>query len=250
MLGSKVSEAARRGDDPLKAVDDADHEALGRRLAKPLTKMAKDGAALGLGQVLSAVKKIQAHGDIAKDNKGGASPEIIELLNLANDNAIEWANEHAAELVGMKLVDGKWVVNPDAKRAIDKTTREYINESVKGALEEGLSNDDLADELLKIGAFSDSRAEMIAVTETAFADLSGNRIGWRESGVVKGRKFTVGTDQIEICDDCLSMDGEEVGIDEEFPGGNAPRHPRCRCDEIPLVMSDEEIDAAAESAEE
>jgi SPP1 gp7 family putative phage head morphogenesis protein len=191
--------------------------------------MAKDGAAEALGQL--ATERVR------RDRTPATTP--LELLDLANENAIEWAEDHAAELVGMhRNNDGSWSKSKRPGMAISKTTRDGIKEMVADAMRDGSSNDSLADTLADAWEFSEERAESIARTETCRADLEGTRIGWRESGMVVGRKWIVAQD--EACDDCLSMDGEEVGVDEEFEGGDAPRHPSCRCDELPILADEEE----------
>jgi hypothetical protein len=53
------------------------------------------------------------------------------------------------------------------------------------------------------------------------------------------------------CEICAALDGVRVGITDEFPAGDPPRHPNCRCDvllvdEIPQDirdMSDDELEA-------
>jgi hypothetical protein len=76
----------------------------------------------------------------------------------------------------------------------------------RGGDREGWSNDQLADALLGDDAFSGARAEMIARTETAMADVQGNLIGWKESGVVEGKEWKVAQDG--ECDECAALDGE------------------------------------------
>jgi SPP1 gp7 family putative phage head morphogenesis protein len=229
-LGKELSDIARSdGPDAVTtALDLHDWEPLGRQLATHLSTMASDGARVSLEQ-LSAVRV-----------RRGKSEDMAELLGLANEEAIEWAEDHAAELVGMhRNKDGTWSVSEQPDMAISKTTRDGIKAQVSSALEEGTTNDELADNLSKAWEFSDGRAERIARTETAFADLEGNRAGWRASGVVVGRRWSIGVGEVQVCDACESMDGVEVGIDEDFEEGNPPLHPQCRCDELPIV-SDEE----------
>jgi hypothetical protein len=46
--------------------------------------------------------------------------------------------------------------------------------------------------------------------------------------------------EIDSCEHCWPLDGVQVGINDEFPGGEEPGsvHPRCRCTEI-LVSADQ-----------
>jgi hypothetical protein len=34
------------------------------------------------------------------------------------------------------------------------------------------------------------------------------------------------------------MNGEKVAIDEEFPEGDPPLHPNCRCDLLPVLAEE------------
>ena len=65
--------------------------------------------------------------------------------------------------------------------------------------------------------------------------MQGNIAGWRASEVVAGRQFVAAPD---CCDECQEQDGLIVGLDEEFPAGDAPIHPNCRCGEIAVLPED------------
>lgn len=157
----------------------------------------------------------------------------VNALDLANEHAIKFARQRAAEMVGMKWVDGDLVPNPDAQWRIDEGTREMLRGDVRRALQEGWSNDQVADALVDSYAFSEKRALVIARTETARADVEGNMTGYRELGVAKKQWLTAP----DCCDECHEIDGLVVGIDEEFPGGvgGPPLHPNCRCDVLPVI---------------
>jgi SPP1 gp7 family putative phage head morphogenesis protein len=148
--------------------------------------------------------------------------------------ATAYAQNRAAELVGMKMVDGELVANADATWSIAETTRTMIRNAVAKAMEEGAPNDELASTIRDAGAFSQARADTIARTETGFADKAGNKEGWRASGVVEGRQWVAADD---CCDECQSYDGTVIGIDEEFEWGDEA-HPNCRCTEIAVLPED------------
>lgn len=164
------------------------------------------------------------------------------MLKRMTARAKAYAEERAAELVGMKIVDGELVENPNAAFSIAETTRTMIRNEVAKALEDGASNDQLASIIRDAGAFSGARAEMIARTETANADVQGQIAGWRESGVVGGLQWLAAPD---CCDECQEIDGDVVSIDEGFPDGDPPLHPNCRCS-ISAVLTDDMPDAGAE----
>ncbi|WP_213308195.1 phage portal protein [Paraburkholderia sacchari] len=212
------------------------------------------GAALGLGKMAEDDPKFRA--DEAVDNldlKGwsdvtpqvegelvrvavAGGNEALKQLSLFSDETSElmsehataWAKDRAAEMVGMKWVDGELVPNPDAKWQITQGTREMIRSTVTDAMKGGWSNDKLAAALKESTAFSKDRALLIARTESAFADTAGNIAGWKASEVVEGKKWLAAPG---CCDLCRQLDGEVVGLDETFSNGStgAPAHPRCRC---------------------
>lgn len=184
------------------AADAIDYEPLRKEVAPVLARLAQDGARQGLAQI---------------------DAEIAVLLDQANEQAIAWAHDRAAELA----------------KGLDETTRGLVRTLVEAALDEGWSNDRLADELEASEAFSEARADRIARTETAFADVQGNLIGYRASGIVEGKEWIVGTG---CCDICEVLRGEVVPLDETFSDGTEapPQHPNCRCDVLPVLREEEE----------
>lgn len=151
-----------------------------------------------------------------------------EITTMVNDRAVAYAQERSAELV----------------TRISESTREMLRADVTEAMQEGYSNDDLADTLAENYGFSGDRAEMIARTETAYADVAGNLEAYRASGVVAGKKWITGEGCCDLCDE---LNGEIIGIDDTFPTDDGdidgpPYHPNCRCDVVPILdteMADE-----------
>lgn len=190
-------------------------DSLAEGVENHLVVVAKDGAKEGLLQV--------------------DTPADGDALDQANEAAVAYAQDRSAEMVGKKWVDGELVDNPDAQWVITDATREFIRADVETAMTEGWSNDELAAALSENYAFSDARAENIARTETAKADVQGNLAAWRASGVVQRKQWLAAPD---CCDECQELDGEVVDMDDQFPNGGgdgAPLHPQCRCDTLPVI---------------
>ena len=182
--------------------------------------------------ILEAVMKDGSNEALVQVGLQDAGPELVNLLN---EKALAYSQERSAELVGMKWVDGELVENPNAAWAITESTREFVRGDVARAIEEGMSNDDLAELLESNYAFSAERAEMIARTETAFADVAGNMAAYRESNLVESKEWLVGAGCCELCQE---LDGMIIPLDENFPndgGDGPPLHPMCRCNVVPIV---------------
>jgi hypothetical protein len=185
----------------LEAVD-FDWTKLGDDLESVLAAIAQDGAAQGLIQV--------------------GSKTTSELLDQVNEKAVEWAEKHAADLV-TKLAS---------------TTRDRLRGDLAASIELGMSVKDIAAVLEKDYEFSEQRAELVAQTERAFADVAGNMLGYRESGVVEGKEWILGSEHgpDDECND--NADAGSVGLDENFPSGDdaPPAHPGCVCDVLPVLI--------------
>lgn len=160
-------------------------------------------------------------------------PHTGVSVDLVNEKAAEWAREHAVALVAK----------------ISETTRESLKSLTSSGIERGLSVDELASEIMNHHTFSRERAELIAVTELAEADVRGNKQAYAESGVVSGLQWITansGNDE-RTCEDCELNDGAIVPIGPDgmatinYPSGakGVPAHPRCICDEIPVLKEDE-----------
>lgn len=102
------------------------------------------------------------------------------------------------------------------------------------------------------------RSETIARTEILRASSEGRNQAWQQ-GIAEGyispdaqKQWVAEPDACEICS---PLDGETVGITDEFPGGDPPLHPNCRCtlDMVDIDVSDfedmswDEIDAELDS---
>jgi hypothetical protein len=105
-----------------------------------------------------------------------------------------------------------------------------------------MSVDEIAAVIEKDYMFSAERAELIATTERAFADATGNMLAYRESGVVEGKEWVLGSEhEDQDCDCEPNADAGTIPLDENFPSGDdtVPAHPRCVCDVLPVVADTE-----------
>ena len=140
--------------------------------------------------------------------------------------AVDYATEHAATLI----------------RDVTQSTRDMLRSDVTHALEEGWSTGKFTDALAENYGFSAERASTIARTEIGNADIRGNVIAYKESGVVSGKEWILGSEH-DNDDDCDENAGDGViPFDEPFSSGDMwpLAHPNCTCDVLPVLADKEE----------
>ena len=119
----------------------------------------------------------------------------------------------------------------DGDVSVVATTRERVRSLVAGAIERGESLQTLQKSLREDFAFSRSRAESIARTETATALGRGTL----DAAVADGReekRWITQADELVDEGQCVpNAAAGWIGIAELFPSGHdtVPAHPRCRC---------------------
>lgn len=149
-----------------------------------------------------------------------------DMIQAVNTIACDWASDRAAEMVGMKWVDGELVENPNAVYAISDTTRSELKDIITDAFNKETPITDIAEQIKSAGTFSDARAEMIAHTESVRAMGQGNLAAWKNSGVVESVKVLLSNDH-EIEDECDEIaEGGPYSLND-LP--EYPFHPRCAC---------------------
>lgn len=128
------------------------------------------------------------------------------------------AADSIASLVGLTSAQSKALENYRAKLEEGGLSPEKIREQAE----------DYADELLT------QRAESIARTEIMESLNDGMQESWyaaQEEGYLSPnatKEFIVTPDDA-LCPQCEPYDGVQVLLTEEFPEGDPPLHPRCRC---------------------
>jgi hypothetical protein len=184
-------------------------------------------------------------GDLATDGARRGSLTVRALVPGAADFALPsdaiatWAKDHAAALVGKRVLpDGAVIDNPNPEYAITEATRTMLRGVVADAFTEALSRPEIMTRLEQEYAFSSDRADKIARTEVSQALVQGNVEAWRASGVVSGKESILGSEH-DHDDEC---DGNAaagvIPIAAAFPSGHTapPYHVRCVCDVLPVVM--------------
>lgn len=173
-------------------------------------------------------------------------------FDVANPEAIAWAERHAAELVTDITTEARAAIRTVVTEAFDagmppRETAKLIRASIglterdAGAvmkrqlkmLADGVNPsvatakaEKYADKLLR------RRAETIARTETMRASNEGQTQLWaqaREKGLLSATAMKVWI-AYDPCPICAPLDGEIVPLDGVFSiGGDPPAHPNCRC---------------------
>jgi hypothetical protein len=155
--------------------------------------------------------------DVATDAK-----EAVQAIFGGKDpDAIKWASEHAVKMLGKDGAGGE----------LAETTREMIRQTITTALQNDVSLTEMADLLQNAYAFSDDRAELIAITEIHNAQGKGALSGALAVGM-KAKHWLVSNDENK-CVPCVSNGAQGwIPIDQDFLSGDAAplAHPRCQCD--------------------
>lgn len=170
---------------------------------------------------------IALNGGAAALEQIGINPALAAntaMVNQVNEDAVAWAESYSSELI----------------TGIMETTRDRLRSDVAGAIDLGLSTDDLAEMLSNSYGFSDARAEMIARTEIRAADVQGNLQAYSASGQVESLEWIVSSEG--GCPICEANTDAVVPLGGAFPSGDdaPPAHPNCVCDILPILTPQEE----------
>jgi hypothetical protein len=140
--------------------------------------------------------------------------------------ALVYAKDRAAEMIGKKYVDDELIGDSNAEFVISDTTREDIKDIVENAFEQNMSSSQLKTAIEEATTFGPERAELIAKTEVALAQVQGNLAVWKETGLVKTVNIVLSANHY-LTDECdVISDGGPYPINE-MPF--IPAHPRCQC---------------------
>lgn len=211
------------------ALTEKDEDAVLSMLSEAITAV-EDALRSPFEQVLTDVMRTSGKAAARKLKKSlrvnglrAAAPEIKDFeFDVTNPEAVEWIKDHAGDLI----------------KNVSKTTREEIKDLVERAFTEQFDVDDLAEQISEIIG-DDTRAEVIARTETMNASNEGQQQLWeqaQEAGFLTGeeKKEWITTPDDRLCPICEPMDGVTVAMSEDFnvdgdQVDNPPAHPNCRC---------------------
>lgn len=188
-------------------------------------------------------------------------------FDLLNPRVVENVRNHGAELVKQVTDDTRQAIRGTVERGLqDAIGPDELARQVRSFIglteQQSTAVSNLRDTLIGDGKtlgqveeqtiayatrLRDSRAEMIARTETIRAAATGQREAWSqevEQGLVSGEEFErEWIADPDACDDCLEMDGKRAPVDGAYDSGDdgPPLHPNCRCAEglVPIDKGDE-----------
>jgi SPP1 gp7 family putative phage head morphogenesis protein len=152
--------------------------------------------------------------------------DLIINYNILHPNSIRFAQKEVGKLI----------------TSVTKTTRTFVNDVISGGLEENRTTAEIVQLLQEGGGFSKARARLIARTETTTIFNGAPIESLSEFGKTTGRSFLktwFGVMDEKERDEHVEMEGETVGIDEDFSNGFPyPCEPNCRC--MTLTHEEEE----------
>lgn len=206
--------------------------------------------------VAPAERALGSVGVAASDASAGqvrltVGDDYAAMVNQVHEDALTYARDRAAELVGKKWDGEALVDNPDAEMAITDTTRSKIRELVVKALspQEGeeafdlkAALEDLTDEFTGSPLFSRERAALIAQAEVGMAQSRGtfaSLVKLQElTGLTVYKRWSTAHDD-RVCLELCAVNALEgpIPLEQVFSSGHvAPlAHPRCRCTLVGVV---------------
>ncbi len=222
-----------KDDDADRAKAAADRDAL---IAEISDRIANGADLDDLQDMIAQVEaELQAVGlDTGAQMLAQISAHSSELTNVVNQDAVDYARRRAAEMVGMRYDgDGNLVENPNADYAIDQATRDSIRSTIADGLQNNIGTDAIADAIEESYGFSEERADLIAETEVARANmqssLDATTAARDELGINLGKYWQITSEACDLCQG--NADAGVIALDDAFPSGDdsPPGHPRCRC---------------------
>jgi len=217
------------------------------RLAAALDLDAVSEIYIALGEDLGIVATDAARKILAKMSVSAEDAEEVY------SRAAQWAEEHAAEITGQRVLeDGSIVKTTGGSYDITESTQKIVRDTISSGIRNGLSQEEIMSRLEDAG-FSEDRAQNIAEYEVGTANSAGALEGYRAARdvgvpIVGKRWLTVGDEHVD--NDICKMNEEQgtIPVDQEFQSGHMHPlgHPRCRCVLVPVFENDEDHESSEE----
>jgi hypothetical protein len=153
------------------------------------------------------------------------------VISDVNQVAMDYAGNHAGELLGTKWYDGEPGAGLSEKWAISESTRLAIREIITEAFSRETPMKELAESIRRAGGFSEEQALVVAETEVKLAMSRGNLEAWKRTGVVKSIRW-LRSSLHTVRDECdLNAEAGAIPLGQIFPSGAPapPAHVGCRC---------------------
>ena len=221
-----------------------------------------------LQSIIGKSYKKKAIDPAALFDKTNAIKMTIDLLTPIITATQKDEGEKAGALIGfpgMDITQQENVKNAIDKRvnlmaeSYDDTTRAALAQTIDDGLTKGASLDDISKAVGELyDGWNDTRAGMVARTETFAAANSATKEAWKQTGVVKTIKWYTAADE-QVCEWCSEMSDKEIAIEDNFYDkgdemtvdgqtmsfdydtvGGPPLHANCRCFLKPAEISIED----------
>lgn len=166
---------------------------------------------------------------------------IADLLGIA-DFLIKAGNEGGQAFFDKTGIEGSFVMkNPEVIAyfedhanllidSVDNTTKEWLASKLQEGKDKLMTPQEIVDFIMQESdVFTEVRAEMIVLTETANA-MMVTELNTAEQYGIKEIIWRTSIDD-RVCPICLPLEGSKTTIGKSFPDGyfHPPAHPNCRC---------------------
>jgi len=206
-----------------------------------ITKMEK-GFLAHLEDEVATIKSKDFFSDNVDDFVTEAQIDFTPLL----DQQAVLAGQEAYKLLGIKdiyftseQIHTKVRENiAEFTKSMLNTDREHLVDLISNGIESGQSINEIRnaitadfENIKKVQAERVTRTEVMRVSNEASIDA------YKQSGVVESKQW-LGYDP---CPECEVYDGDIVELSGDFPDGDPPLHPNCRCVVLPVLADSTEL---------
>lgn len=187
---------------------------------------------------LSLFGEAEFAGLLADTTQKSASGFLVEIGIPANDDMFMQVNTRAVAAAQARAAD--------LVTEIDEATRNEIRDLVTYSLSDGLTYKEVSERLQEMYSFSDTRADLIARTESAIANNQGILSGMKELKAQGSKIKKAWLPDADACDEICIPNGEQgfIELEDDFDSGDdaPPGHPNCRCNMISEIDDKEDDD--------